>query len=188
MGLEIIGDERVFLELKKAISKALGVDEASITPESVLTLDLEAESLDFLDISYNLEQTFGFKMARHLVLEHAEEVFGEGSAIDDHGCLTDKGVKLLRLRFGEGAPPKLKPGMDMEEVVDFITVGTLASAIKDILETLPQVCGSCGRSEWKTEDGTHIICGACDAPANYQTGDDLIVAWLQKTQKEEKIF
>jgi len=41
-----------------------------------LTLDLNAESLDFLDISYNLEQTFGLKMARHFVLDYVEESWG----------------------------------------------------------------------------------------------------------------
>jgi acyl carrier protein len=61
----IIKEDRVFAELKSAIVGAMGVDEELIKPESVLSRDLGAESLDFLDINYHLEQTLGFKMARY---------------------------------------------------------------------------------------------------------------------------
>ena len=76
---DIITAETVLAELKRAIVGAIGIDEELIKPESVLTRDLGAESLDFLDINYRLEQTFGLKMARYSVLVHAEELFGEGS-------------------------------------------------------------------------------------------------------------
>ncbi len=91
MKQNLITEETVFAELKKAIVETLRVDENAIKPESSLIKDLGAESLDFLDINYRLEQTFGIKMARHFILEHIEEMFGEGSAIDENGQLTDKG-------------------------------------------------------------------------------------------------
>ena len=187
MGQEIIGEERVFTELKKIISKSLDIDENSIRPESVLTLDLNAESLDFLDISYNLEQTFGFKMARYFVLEHAEEMFGEGSAIDDYARLTEKGVTLLQSRFA-GSQTSLMIGMEMDEVANIITVGSMVKVIMDILDTLPEKCTACGKSKWKTEDETHILCSFCGEIAVYENGDDLIVSWLEKMQKEKRIF
>ncbi len=187
MGEGIIRKEKVFSEVKSAVSKALGVDEASIRPESVLTRDLNAESLDFLDISYNLEQTFGFKMARHFVLEHAEEMFGEGASIDEYGRLTDKAVALLTLRFG-GNQPDLRPGMDMDEVVNIITVESMAKAVMDILNTLPEKCPACGSSEWKSDDGTHVLCGSCGKNAVYKNGDDLITDWLKQAQEENRIF
>jgi len=77
----------------------LRVDESTIKPESSLINDLGAESLDFLDINYRLEQAFGMKMARHFVLEHIEEMFGEGTAIDEDGRLTDKAIELLKDPF-----------------------------------------------------------------------------------------
>ncbi len=65
-----------------------------IKPQSSLIKDLGAESLDFLDINYRLEQTFGIKMARRSVLDHMEELFGEETAIDSDGKLTDKAAKV----------------------------------------------------------------------------------------------
>jgi len=87
MKQNLITEETVFAELKKAIVETLRVEENAIKPESSLIKDLGAESLDFLDINYRLEQTFGIKMARHFILEHIEEMFGEGSAIDEKRIL-----------------------------------------------------------------------------------------------------
>lgn len=187
MTQEIITEERVLDELKKAIANALGVDAESIKQESVLTMDLDAESLDFLDISYNLEQTFGFKMARHFILEHAEEMFGEGKAVDENGCLTPQAVEMLKLRF-HCDRTSLKPGMDMDEVVHLVTVDSMAGSILDLLDSLPETCPECGHSSWKTEDGTHILCGSCRADAVYKTGDELVIDWLKQVQGEKCLF
>lgn len=184
---KIIGPDKVLDEVKGAISSALGVEAASILPEAVLTRDLDAESLDFLDISYHLEQAFGFKMARHFVLEHAEEIFGEGKAIDENGCLTAEAVTMLRLRFND-APEPLKPGMDMDEVVHLVTVESLVQNVMDILDSLPETCPACGHASWKTDDGTHILCGSCGAAAAYKTGDELTVDWVHRVQEKERLF
>ena len=88
--------------------------------------DLGAESLDFLDINYRLEQAFGIKTARHFVLEHIEEMFGEGSAIDENSQLTDKAIALLKIRLGDNLSAELHAGMDMDEVPPLVTVEGMA--------------------------------------------------------------
>lgn len=187
MSQNIVTEEKVFEELKKAIVETLRVDADSIKPESSLINDLGAESLDFLDINYRLEQAFGMKMARHFVLEHVEEMFGEGSAIDDDGQLTDKAVALLKIRFGDKMD-SLEPGMDMDEVPALVTAQSISGGVMDILSSLPDKCSKCGSSEWKTEDGIKIQCSSCGEPATFTNGDDLIKDWLTNVQEEKKIF
>ncbi|MBF0537237.1 MAG: hypothetical protein HQL03_03185 [Nitrospirae bacterium] len=182
-----IDDNRVMEEVKKAIAQTLSIDTEKIRPEDSLVRDLGAESLDFLDINYRLEQVFGIKMARHFILEHMEEMFGEGSAIDDNGQLTEKAVKLMRLRLGQESEG-LQPGMDMDQVPPLITVATIAKGVNEILATLPEKCTSCGSPQWKCNDGAPIECSACSQGAAYSTGDDLIKEWLTSVQQEHKIF
>lgn len=183
----LVSEEMVFEELKKAIVDTLRVGEGDIKPGSSFTEDLGAESLDFLDINYRLEQAFGIKMARHFVLEHIEEMFGEGTAIDDDGCLTEKAVALLNLRYDENMSG-IKAGMDMDEVPAMVTVESFAKGVMDILDTLPEQCAKCSSTEWKSEDGLKVLCGSCGESAAYMNGDDLIVDWLTKVQQEHKIF
>jgi len=187
MSQNLITEEKVFEELKKAIVETLRVDESSITMESSLINDLGAESLDFLDINYRLEQAFGMKMARHFVLEHIEEMFGEGTAIDEDGRLTDKAIELLKIRFGNNMP-ELQPGMDMDEIPAMVTVQSMVQGVMDILSSLPDKCTSCGNSAWQSDDGIKIKCGSCGESATFANGDDLIKAWLTRVQGEKNIF
>lgn len=182
-----ITEQRVFEELKKAVVETLRSDEAAIRPESSFINDLGAESLDFLDINYRLEQTFGLKMARHFILEHIEEMFGEGSAIDEDGKLTEKAITLLKLRYGN-VYGDLSEGMDMDTVPTLITAGSMTQGVLDLLDTLPEKCTQCGNSAWKSEDGLRIKCGSCNAFATFTNGDDLIKNWLTEIQQEKKIF
>lgn len=179
----IISEQKVFEELRKAIMETLRADESSVRPGSSLIRDLGAESLDFLDMNYRMEQTFGIKMARHFVLEHIEEMFGEGTAIDEEGRLTEKAVRMLKIRFGDNMPD-ISPGMDMDEVPAYITVQSIVGGVMDILDSLPERCPGCGSASWKSDDGARITCGSCGASATFKNGDDLTREWLKKVSSE----
>ena len=187
MSQTLISEATVFEEVKKAIAETLNIDKDSIKPDSSLIKDLGAESLDFLDINYRLEQVFGIKMARHFILEHIEEMFGEGSAIDANSQITDKAVSLLQFRIGENFP-ELRPGMDMDAVPALITAQSITRGVLDILESLPEKCSSCGNTAWQLENDVRIKCGSCGEYATFSNGDDLIKDWLTKIQEEKKIF
>jgi acyl carrier protein len=182
-----VTEEKVLEEVKKAIVETLGIDPADVEPESSLIRDLGAESLDFLDINYRLEQAFGIKMARRTMLEHIEELFGEDSAIDEEGRITDKAIQLLQLRFAD-AGMELTPGMDMDEVPAVITVRSIAHGVMDVLASLPATCPSCGQGAWVNTEGSRVQCASCGAAAPYANGDDLVRAWLTRVQAEKKIF
>jgi acyl carrier protein len=180
----VISREKVMTELRAAVADTLRLDETAVEPGRSLVLDLAAESLDFLDINYRMEQAFGIKMARHFVLEHAEEIFGEGTMVDDLGRLTQRGVSLLRRRYGEVAISDEMVGVDMGEVPALITVDAIADTVMDLLATLPQEC-KCGATGWSTADGTHIVCSACGEPAEFVDGDRQIQTWLRAVETED---
>ena len=57
----------------KIIVESLGVDEASVVPEATLIGDLGAESIDFLDLSFKCQQTFGVDLPMRLIQERRIE-------------------------------------------------------------------------------------------------------------------
>jgi acyl carrier protein len=183
----LVSEARVVEEIKKSIGESLRIDPASIAAENSLIQDLGAESLDFLDINYRLEQAFGIRIARHFVLEHVEELFGEGAAIDDKGCLTERGAQLLKIRL-EDHRGMLEAGMELDQATALITVQSMARGIMDILSSLPESCPHCGGARWKSDDGARIGCGACGKDAVFKNGDELIQEWLKRVQEEQKIF
>ncbi|MBI3126186.1 MAG: hypothetical protein HYZ11_01105 [Candidatus Tectomicrobia bacterium] len=185
MAQNLIGEERILEEVKEAIAHTTGVEKAAITPDSSLVQDLGVLSLDFLDVNFRLEQVFGIKMARNFVLEHAEELFGEGTVINPDNEVTEKGVEILKLRVGEKAEG-LEPGTPVDELPALVTPRTLTKAIRDILDCLPEK--SPAGADWTVKDGTRIVCSKTGTPAALPSGDEIVQRWLKSLQEEKQLF
>src|SRR3990170_4263922 len=63
--------EEVEKTLKEILVDALGVDEERVVPEASLVHDLGAESIDFLDIGFRVQQTFGVELPNKAIQEKA---------------------------------------------------------------------------------------------------------------------
>src|SRR5262245_46536877 len=61
------------MSLGKLIVESLGVDEASVNADATLVADLGAESIDFLDLSFKCQQTFGVDLPMRLIQERRIE-------------------------------------------------------------------------------------------------------------------
>ena len=63
----------VRVSVGKIIVESLGIDEASVTDDAALVRDLGAESIDFLDMSFKCQQTFGVDLPVRLVQDRRIE-------------------------------------------------------------------------------------------------------------------
>lgn len=62
--------------LKRIISEQLGVDESQVTPEASFEEDLNADSLDLVELIMSLEEEFGVEISE----EEAEKIRTVGDA------------------------------------------------------------------------------------------------------------
>lgn len=85
--------DEIYSKVRDILVDALAVDEDEVTPNARLTTDLGAESIDILDISFKLDQAFGFKIQQG-------ELFPEGSLQDPRfvkdGRVTSEGIAMLK--------------------------------------------------------------------------------------------
>ena len=63
----------VRVSVGKIIVESLGIDEAAVTDDAALVRDLGAESIDFLDMSFKCQQTFGVDLPVRLVQDRRIE-------------------------------------------------------------------------------------------------------------------
>ena len=70
--------EEVFERVKGALSEQLGVDESEITEEASFQEDLDADSLDLVELIMELEDQFGLKIPD----EDAQKLTTVGQAVD----------------------------------------------------------------------------------------------------------
>jgi acyl carrier protein len=181
-----VSEARVQDETRAAVAKSLRKDAASVPLDASIVDDLGGASLDFLDITFRLEQAFGVRLAHTTILDHVDETFGEGKAIDAQGRLTADAATVLRLRLGDD--PTLVAGMFADEVPRLVTPGTLASGVREILDRLPAACTHCRATAWASPDGAKVKCGACGKDAAYPYGDTLARDWLRVVAREKSLF
>ena len=186
MSNALVSGPRIDEEVRKAVAKALRKDEGAVAMDASVIDDLGGTSLDFLDITFRLEQAFGIKLPHTLLVDQVEEMFGEGKAVDGGSRLTPAGTEIVRLRLGDH--PALRRGIYADEVPALVTPEALASGVKEVLAALPRACTHCGTPAWVSDDGARVKCGACAKEAAYPDGDAMVRAWIERVARERRLF
>lgn len=88
--------EEIFDQVREALVDALGVEDDEVTPEATLTGDLDAESIDFLDIVFRLEKAFNISIERGELFP--EDILTNTEFVSD-GKLNDAGMEKLKERM-----------------------------------------------------------------------------------------
>ncbi|MCA9276647.1 MAG: acyl carrier protein [Phycisphaerales bacterium] len=122
----------IFEKIQEILVDALAVDDDEVTPEAKLIGDLGAESIDILDISFKLEQEFGFKIAQG-------ELFPEGVTQDPEfvqdGKVTEKGLATLKERVPHFNFEQLERDPSVSNVSKIFTVDALVTFCEQKLQT-----------------------------------------------------
>jgi len=110
------------------VAEALAAPPGTVRPGSILMADLGAESLDFLDIVFKVEQTFHIQITRG-EMERA----ARGDLTDDEfapgGVLSEAGLARLRELMPE-AGDRIGPGLRPREILGLFSVQTFANIVR----------------------------------------------------------
>lgn len=116
--------DEIFTTIQGVLVEALGVDDDEVTPEASLAADLGAESIDFLDIVFQLEQAFGFKIAQGELFP--ENVTQDPDFVQD-GLVTAKGLVMLKERLPHIDFSALEADPQITKVAQVFTVDALVN-------------------------------------------------------------
>ncbi len=119
--------EEIFEEVREVLVDALGLDDDEVTENATLMSDLGAESIDFLDIVFRLEKSFGIKIPR-------EELFPAESLLSNpefvsNGKLTDKGIAEFKQRMPHSDLSSFQEDPDINRLPDLFTVGSVVNFV-----------------------------------------------------------
>lgn len=122
----------IYEKVVDSLVQALGVSRSEITPETSLVSDLEAESIDFLDIMFRLEKDFGIEISRGELFP--QEMLRDSNFVAG-GKLTEAGAAALREKFAFTDLSNLRAGADVQtEMSDLLSVRLIADYVADKLQ------------------------------------------------------
>jgi acyl carrier protein len=187
---KIITDEEVFVTAREAIVFALAVEPEQVTPDTKLLDDLGAESIDFLDIAFRLEQMLPIRIPRDDLIEQLEEALGEETVVDADRQLTPLGAYLVRERLTGIDSDRVQPGLCVDDVARLWTVQTWADLAMRLLDTIPDKCPHCGNDPGVTRDENgayRVSCSSCQGRISSIPGDRLNQQWLEAEREKPAV-
>lgn len=113
--------------VRKEIAIALACDVTRVLPAANLMDDLGAESLDFLDIVFRLEQAFGIQITRGEMEQAARGDMSE-EAFAPAGVVSEAGLARLRELMPEAAS-RIEPGLRPAQILGLFSVQTFINLV-----------------------------------------------------------
>lgn len=123
--------DEVFEKIQVALVDALGVDDEEVTPEATLVGDLGAESIDFLDIVFRLEKTFGIEIPRAELFP--EDILTNAEYVED-GKVTATGVAELKKRMPFADLSNFEANPLVQEFGNLLTVNDMCRYVLSKLD------------------------------------------------------
>jgi len=123
-------DPQIWNKVRHAFAEALGFDDDEVELHHKIIGDLEAESLDFLDIAFRLERAFDIKIPRGGIEQSARE----GNGVDEDGCLTEEGRAMLAQAMPEVPEEELTVGMRATRIPELFRVATFYTLVVELIK------------------------------------------------------
>lgn len=122
-----LSDEEIFEKVREALEEALGVDEDEVVPEARLQEDLNAESIDYLDISFRLEKAFDIKIGETEMFD--QSVLSDPQYVQD-GKVTEAGMTALKEKMPHADWSEFEKDPQIDKLADVFTVEMICKFVK----------------------------------------------------------
>lgn len=118
----------IIASVQEIIHQSSGVALADIQPNATLFDELAIDSIDMVDILFNLERKYGIELKISEIEQFSKAELGDEPFEVDQ-VITEKGLEVLRKRMPEIDPSKLVHGITIHDIIRLITVESLANMV-----------------------------------------------------------
>jgi acyl carrier protein len=167
------------------VARCLDREPSEVRLNSRLWGELDAESLDMLDIVYSLERAFVIRLPRLNLLQRASDLFGE-STMFDGAIITPAGLALMCAAMPEIPPTFFKPNMRINDFRQGITVESFVRVVVLCLNANRALrCYACQGTPRQIPDfPMEVCCSVCGAAMELPSGEELVIADLLRIGSE----
>ncbi len=128
----------VYPKVRQIVADVLVIDEDDVSLNSRLIGDLGAESIDFLDLVFQLEKEFKIKIPRGQLEKNARGELAPDE-FEKGGVLTAQGLESLKNYLNEIPADQFKANMKVNEIPMLFTVETFCKLVAVASQTAETV-------------------------------------------------
>lgn len=125
-------DATIWTVVHEVFQDALELDPEEVEFGSKVIAELEAESIDFLDIAFQLEKNFQIKIPRGGIEKAAREGT-EDDGLNADGTLTPKALEALKAAMPEVPGDEFSFGLKPTDIPNLFRVGTFYNLVVKLL-------------------------------------------------------
>lgn len=127
---EVVQD--IWAKVSTTFQEALGLDEDEVEFDMRIIADLDAESLDLLDITFQLERAFNIAIPRGGIQKTAQED-AENGGLNEDGTLTEDALLRLADAMPEVPRADFAVGLRPADIPNLFVVGTFYNLVIRLL-------------------------------------------------------
>jgi acyl carrier protein len=128
-----VSRSEVFAGVRDCLAAALDVEPGAVREEQRIIGDLDADSLDLLDLTFQLERRFGVSISPRDIERRARERLG-GAPLELDGVYTPEALAEIRKALPEVPAEELPPGTAPADLPRRLRVATMVSLVCRLLE------------------------------------------------------
>ena len=125
--------EEVMLGVRECVARVVDKDVAEVSADDRIIEDLGADSLDLLDLIFQIEQRFRIKISPRGIERAAQEKLGE-TPLEIDGVYTPQALAELRQALPEVPPEELGEGLRTGRLPYVFRVTTFARLAVGLIE------------------------------------------------------
>ena len=122
--------------VRDCLAAALDVQPEAVREDQRIVGDLGADSLDLLDLTFQLEQKFKVSISPRDIERRARERLA-GRPLEQDGVYTAEGLAELARALPEVPPEELAPGLTAAELPRRLRVATMVNLVLRLREESP---------------------------------------------------
>ena len=120
--------DEIFKDVCEVIESSTGINKNEIKLESTLFDELGVDSIDLVDILFELETLFDLELNISDIELKAKEELGD-IPYEIDGVITEDGLKALRTHMTEIDSKKLEHGITIHQLIQFFSTHSLCKLV-----------------------------------------------------------
>ncbi|HFB99402.1 MAG TPA: acyl carrier protein [Phaeodactylibacter sp.] len=127
----------IFEKVKEVIEESCGIDANEIELKKTLFGDLNIDSIDMVDILFELETEYDIELKISDLEKRSKEEMG-GKPYEIGGVLTPEGLETLKKNMTEVNPNLFVEGLTVHQLMQLFTVHSLCKLVEYQIEQKKQ--------------------------------------------------